>query len=119
MLMDEDAHQFGYRDGGMGIVELDCSVASKQSNVADLFEVAADNISQRSRGEKVFLPKSKFLTLRCAIVGIKDSRKRVSFYARDHSADMVTIVESGELNWIGRARAPQSKNVGVISTPPD
>jgi hypothetical protein len=46
MQVDKDAHQFGDRDGGMGIVELHRRLLRQRPDGTELVDVAADEILQ-------------------------------------------------------------------------
>ena len=64
--VDENAHQLGDGDRRMGVVELNRGVVGQGADVAELFDMAADEILQRGRGEEIFLPQPQFLAGRAS-----------------------------------------------------
>ena len=54
VLVMQKTHQFGSRDRGMGVVELDRHFLRQAAQVAMLVHVPPQDVRQRGRGEEVF-----------------------------------------------------------------
>ena len=71
MHVDQQPHQLGDGDGGMGVVELDGDFFGQLSDVAGLLHVAADQILQRGGGEEILLAQPQLLPRRGRVAGIE------------------------------------------------
>ena len=65
-MIDQQPHQLGDRDRGVGVVELDRGLVGQRADVAEILDVAADDVLDRGRGEEILLPQPQFLARRRA-----------------------------------------------------
>ncbi len=91
----------------------------ERADVAVLFDVAANEVEQRSGGEEIFLPQAQFLARRRRVAWIEHLRDRLGAHAVGQRADVVAGVERVELERIEGARRPQAQRVHVPSAPAD
>ena len=62
-LVDQDAHQLGHREGGMGVVELDGDLVREGVEAAVVIAlVARDDVPERAGDEEVLLDETELLT---------------------------------------------------------
>ena len=61
MPIDEKSHQLGDRKRRVGVVELDRRLLGQRADVAELQQMAAQQILQRGGGEEEFLAQAQFL----------------------------------------------------------
>ena len=114
MLVDEQTHQLGHRDGGMGVVELhgELLVESLQRNLLAAHD--ANHVLQGTRDEEVLLLEPQFLALDGLVVGIENLGEILRDDLLVHRAVVVATIEHLEIERLGRFRAPQSKRVGRV-----
>ena len=119
MQIDQDAHQLGDGDRGMGVVELDRDLVGEGLDRAELLDVAADQVLQRGRDEEVFLAEPELLTGRRRIRRIKDAGNGLRPGQVGQGADMVAAVELVEADRIDGAGAPQAERIHPRAAPAD
>ena len=97
MDIDEDAHQLGDGDRRVGVVELDRDLVGEAARIAELLDVAADEVLQRGRGEEELLAEAEFLA-GCRIGG-----------GIEHAGDGFGAAAVGErAEWSPRLKASSS-----------
>ena len=82
VLVDQDPHQLGDRDGWMRVVELDRRMLGQLVQRGELVEMPPDQVLQRCRGEEILLPQPQLLALRRCVVRIEHARDRLGPRAR-------------------------------------
>ena len=117
--VDENAHQLGDRDRGMGIVELDRHLVGKVLDRAELLEVAADEVLERGGDEEILLAEAQLLAGRGRIRRIEDAGDGLRPRPVGERADMVAAVELVEADLVDGAGAPQAKRVHPRPAPAD
>ena len=70
-IVQQDAHQFGDRHRGMGVVKLDRDFLRKLVPVGVVAPKAADQVSQRASDQEILLHKAQTLPHAGGIVGIQ------------------------------------------------
>ena len=73
VLVDQEAHQLGHGDGGVGVVELDRHLVGQRREVGMTGEVAPEDVLQAGRGEEVLLLQPQFLAGLGRVVGVEDA----------------------------------------------
>ena len=108
MLVHQNSHDLGDRNGRMRVVELNGGLVGERVERTEFVAVAAHEVLQRRRGEEIFLPQAKLLALRRIVVGIKEAGD--GFGARPIRArsDMVALIERLKVDGIGGAGRPQA-----------
>ena len=117
--VDENAHQLGDGDRRMRVVELNRGVVGQGADVAELFDVATDEIEQRGRSEEIFLPQPQLLAGRGRVARIEHLGDRLGAHGVRKGADVVAGVEGVELQRVDGARRPQSQRIDVTTAPTD
>ena len=117
--VDQNAHQLGDRDCGMGVVELDGGVISERADVLVLLDVAANEVKQGSGSKEILLPQAQFLAGGRGVTWIEHLGDRLGPHRVRQRADEIAGVEGVELERIRGARRPKAERVHVFAAPAD
>ena len=115
--VDQQAHQFGDRDRGMRVVELDRHVVGERRELAVLRLVPAQEVLQRGRREEELLPQPQLVPGRRLVARIEHARDRFEPHAVGQRADVIAAIEVVEPQRIRRPRRPQPQRVDVAPAP--
>jgi hypothetical protein len=58
MFVEQQAHQFGHRQGRMGIIELDRHLRRKLIKAGMIHQIVPDDVLERTTDEEIFLYES-------------------------------------------------------------
>jgi hypothetical protein len=104
VLVDQQAHELGHRDGRMRVVELDCDVIGQGLERELLRAMAAQEVLQRSRREEEFLAQAQVLSCRRLVARIQDTRDGFQAHAIGQRPTWSAAIEVDERHGI-RSRA--------------
>lgn len=109
--VDEDPHQLGDRDDGVGVVELESDPLRQLVQVEVVREGVLDVVVQRAGDEEVLLLQPQLAALGCGVLGIEDLGDVLGEGLRPHRLGVVTGVEDLQVELVGGPGAPQPQRV--------
>ena len=119
VVVDQQPHELGDRHRGMRVVELDRGLVGQRADVAEILDVAADDVLDRRGREEILLAQAEFLAGGGGVVGVEDARERLGTQLVGERAGEIAGVEAVELDRIERAGSPQPERVDVLAAPAD
>ena len=119
MLIDQQAHQLGYSDCRMRVVQLDGGVIGQCCQCFKLDQVACDQILQRGGGKEELLAQAQLLAGFGVVARIQNAGDSLGAHAVAQRAHVVAAVELLQVQRLGRARGPQAQRIGVVAASAD
>ncbi len=119
MLVDQQAHQLGHGDRRVGVVELDGRRVRQVEQVLVHVQVAAQQVLQRSRDEEVLLAQAQFLARLGAVSRVQHPRDAFSPCHLGHRPQVVTGIETFQVQLFQRPRTPQAQGIDAGPAPTD
>ena len=117
VLVDEDAHQLGDAEDGMGVVQLDRDLPRQVLEVArPEFQEAPQDVLQRRGHEEVLLLEPQF-PARALVVGrVEHLRDVLALRLVLYGAHVIALVEDAQIKLAARLGRPQAQGVdGVVA----
>ena len=114
MFIHQQAHQFRDSDRRMGIVQLDDEFFMKAVEVLAVLQVQAQHVLQGAGGKEILLPEAQLLADLGLVIGVQHLGDVFRHDVGIDGAVVVTDVERIEIERLGRLRAPQAQQVGVL-----
>ena len=114
VLVDEQAHQFGDRDGRMGVVHLDGEGAMQVGERAVLRLLDLDDVLQRAGDEEELLFQTQLLALNLLVVGVENLGDVLGVDLVADGAEEVAGVEGFEVEGLDGLRGPKAHGVGGV-----
>ncbi len=105
-VVEEDAHQLGDRQGGMGIVQLDGGLVGERTPVGVATTEAPHEIGERARHEEILLHEAQSLPHARGVVGIEHARQGFGGERLRHCAHELPMAEHLEVEEVGRRGRP-------------
>ena len=116
LVIHEDAHELGAREGRVGVVHLDRNLLGELGpvGVTALLEPSEDVLHGR-RAEHVLLGEAERLALAGGVAGVEHRAERGREVGLPHGLVVVARVEGGEVELLGRhLGVPQAEGDGVL-----
>ena len=112
-LVDENAHELGYRDGRMRIIHLEDIVAREVLVVRSALSVFPDanRILQTRRRKEILLPESQHLAALAGVVRIENHGDVLGIVLRRHRLGVGTGIEFIEVELVGCRCLPQPQGI--------
>ncbi len=114
-LIQQDAHQFGDGDGGMGVIELDGHFIRQLVEIRVIFSEAVEDVAQRGADEEILLLEAQLLAHAGGVVGIEYLGDVLRLGFRLHRLDVVALVEILEIEVPRRLGRPQAHVVHGVA----
>ena len=114
VFVDQDTHQFGDSEHGVGIVQVDGNGLGEVGQVVVFFEVTAHDVLHRGGDEEVFLTQAQFAADGGGVVRVEDARdvfRGVLFF---DGGEIIAFVEVTEVEDVARVCPPQAQGVGDV-----
>ena len=111
LVVEEDAHELGDGEGGMGVVELDGDLVGEGVDFVAVGLEAADDVVQGAGDEEVLLLEAQFAALLDVVVGIEDFGDVLGERLGLVGLHVVAVVEEGEVEILGGLGLPQAQVV--------
>ena len=109
VLVDEQAHQFGDADGGVGVVELDGPLLVELVECVDRRSGECGSCPAASRRRRNTAVEAEFLALDIFVVGVEDFG---DVFGEDLCVDRAVIVAAVEARRSRRTRWPRTSRGG-------
>ena len=119
MLVLEQPHQLGHRDGRVGVVQLDRRLVGQGADVAVILHVAADDVLNACRREEELLPQPQFLPCRGRIRRIEHPYQTIGPHLPGERSGVIARIEGIELDRVHRIGGPQPQRVHPLALPAD
>ena len=110
-LVDEDPHELGDRDDGVGVVELEDDALGQVAQVEVARQHLVEEVAQRARDEEVLLLEAQLLALRRRVLRVEDLGDVLRERLRPDGLRVVAGVEDLQVERPRRAGAPQPQGV--------
>ena len=115
-LVEEDAHEFGDGEGGMGVVELDGDLVGEGVDFVAVGLEAADDVMEGAGDEEILLLEAEAAALLDVVVRIEDLGDVFREGLGLVGLHVVAVVEEGEVEFLGGLGLPQAQVVdGVVA----
>ena len=118
-LIEQDAHQLGHRQGGMGVVELDRDLVGKRAPVGVVAAESPHEVGQRAGNQEILLREAQPLSLFRGVVGIKHARQRIRRDAANDGADEIPAAELLKVELVMGCGAPEPQGVDGLAAEAD
>ena len=114
-LIQQDAHQLGNGQGGVGVVDVDGGVVRQVVQGAELLEVAAHDVLHRGGDQEILLRQPQGFALPVIIGGVEHLGDDLGHGLLLHGAHILTLVEQGHVHARGGgAPQPQGGHAAAI-----
>jgi hypothetical protein len=115
-VVEQDAHEFGDGEGGMGVVELDGDLVGEGVDFVAVGLEAADDVVEGAGDEEVLLLEAQFAALLDVVVGVEDLGDVLGEGLGLVGLHVVAVVEEGEVEVLGGPGLPEAQVVdGVVA----
>ncbi len=111
LLVDEDPHELGHGDHGVGVVELEDHPLGQLREIEAVGEHVVEEVVDRCRDEEVLLLQPQLLALRGGILRVQHLGDVLRERLRAHGLLVVAGVEDAQIERVRRLRAPQPERV--------
>ena len=111
-MIDQQPHQFGNRDGRMGVVELQREFAVKIAGGHSLSLQDPEHVLQRTADKEDLLTETQALALLQLVIGIEHFGQCFRLHLLQHGPRVITSVERGKVEGVGSLGRPESQGVG-------
>ena len=118
-VVEQDAHQFGDREGGMRIVELDRRLVRQGAPVSIVAPETPHEIGERAGNKEILLHEAQALPHFGGVIRIEHAGHGVRSDAPDERADKVARAELLKVETIVRRGAPQTQAVDGLTAEAD
>ncbi|MNO95887.1 hypothetical protein D3C76_875410 [compost metagenome] len=119
VLIDQQPHQLGHGNRGVGIVELDGGGIGQVEQAVMHVQVASQQVLQRGRDEEVLLAQAQLLAGFSAVGRIQHSRDAFGSRHFGHRAEVITRIEALQVQLFQRPCAPQAQGIDAGTAPAD
>ena len=119
LLIDEDAHELGDDERGVGFVEMDEHLVRERLPAGVRLLVAAEDVLERTGDEEILLAEAEFLAGRRVVVGVEDLGEVLGEHLRLDGLDVRALVEVGEVELVYGLRAPEAEGVHGVAVADD
>src|SRR5262249_8592356 len=114
-LIEQDAHQFGDRERGVSVIELNGNVVRQGRPIIALPGAeTVDDILQGATDHKVLLEEAQRPPGLGGVVGIEDAGERFGFHIFNNGAHEVTMGKLGEIESGGGGSGPEAQRVRTV-----
>jgi hypothetical protein len=119
LLVNEDAHQLGDRQRGVGVVELDGRMVGKLRPLLAVTFEAAHDVGERTGDEEVLLLEAQLLAHVEGVVGVEDLAEVLRRDLAAHRLGVVAVVELVEVELLGALGRPEAERVDGLAAVAD
>ena len=114
LLVQQNAHQLGDDQGGVGVVDLDDVLPGEVAQGAVLGLVLADDGLHGGGDEEILLLQPQGLALGVVVVGVEDLGDDLGHGLLLHRLQVLAPVEEGEVHRVGAVGLPQPQHVALL-----
>ena len=118
-LVEEDPHQLGDGQRGVGVVELDRDLVGEGLPVVAAGAEPPDDVGERAADQEVLLREPQPLAGPGGVVGVEDAGQVLGRDLLVHGAEEVAAAELGEVEGVGRRRPPEPQRVDRLAAVAD
>ena len=107
MFINQQTHQFSYRQGRVRVIELEAVFGGKLAEILTVdIDPAAEDVLQTGRGQKILLTQPQVLAVFTGIVGIQHHRDVLGHVLGTHRFSVIAGIEVTQVEFIGGGGLP-------------
>ncbi len=117
MFVDQQPHQLGHGDGGVGVVELDSRRIGQVEQVIVHVQVPTQQVLQRCRHEEVLLAQAQLLASLGTVGRVQYAGDAFGARHLGNGAQVVPCVEALQVQFLQRPCTPQAQGIDAGASP--